>query len=676
MERSHVRALTVLSLLVLVLALGGTGRLAQAAPPTSWPGGRWTPDPATYGDVAVDNVTVTMSDGVNLVGDIEYPSDAASGVRARGAFPVLLTMNPYACQAPVNQASPLNPTHEFFVQRGYIFATICVRGTGRSGGEFTFLGKGQEARDGVELVDWAAHRLDGSNGVVGLTGCSYLGLNQLYTAELLPANSPVKEISPFCAGAETYREGSMGQGMATQTMNLYLAGYALWGPKGGLWSDQFWANYLSGGADAYAGPFWQINTAGDDAARIVQNGIPALLWSGWGDIFAESSNDMYAYLQNAYAGRPVHAAMHPGDSVTGRYQLVEGPWGHGAGIDQNIQLEWFDTWLKGQDTGMADTKTPMHLWDLGTKQWINTSTFPMTSQYTPYYLESNGGMSPSAPAVAGSEQVTWEEPGPPGSSISYTTQPLAVGATLAGPVGARLYASSTNRSLELIAGLSDVAPDGTATSLSSGWVIGSLRARDPQRSWSDGAGLPVRPYCVCLADDFLVPGTLQPFDFWISPRIATIDPGHSLRLTITTQTPKAICNSGALGDDPCTPNVVHAQTLPGTYTVVHSAAAPSLINLPLLPRGVFKPTGGGPIPLDWGPPASSPGSQPPSGGSATTGGGSAAAGVAVGSTGSAPALPFSAGPARRRWIEPAIVVLLFPMTLLAALTVAGRRRRR
>jgi hypothetical protein len=30
-----------------------------------------------------------------------------------------------------------------------------------------------------------------------------------------------------------------------------------------------------------------------------------------------------------------------------------------VGIDQNIQLEWYDTWLKGQDIEIAETRTPM-----------------------------------------------------------------------------------------------------------------------------------------------------------------------------------------------------------------------------------------------------------------------------------------------------------------------------
>jgi len=159
---------------------------ATAAPSLAAKRG-WTPGPEKYGDVVVQNVHIRMSDGVDLVGDVEYPADKATGNAATGRFPVLLTQNPYVCEVPASGSNT------YYVDRGYIFATVCVRGAGRSGGQFGFMSR-RDQLDGVELVNWAAHQIPGSNGVVGLTGCSYLGLTQIFTAGALPANSPVKEI--------------------------------------------------------------------------------------------------------------------------------------------------------------------------------------------------------------------------------------------------------------------------------------------------------------------------------------------------------------------------------------------------------------------------------------------------------------------------------------------------
>ena len=46
---------------------------------------------------------------------------------------------------------------------------------------------------------WAAKELSGSNGIIGLDGCSFLGIDQIFTAAALGPNSPVKEILPACA---------------------------------------------------------------------------------------------------------------------------------------------------------------------------------------------------------------------------------------------------------------------------------------------------------------------------------------------------------------------------------------------------------------------------------------------------------------------------------------------
>jgi len=45
-------------------------------------------------------LAVTMSDGVELKADVSYPTDPATGERAPGPFPVLLTQSPYKTTDP------------------------------------------------------------------------------------------------------------------------------------------------------------------------------------------------------------------------------------------------------------------------------------------------------------------------------------------------------------------------------------------------------------------------------------------------------------------------------------------------------------------------------------------------------------------------------------------------
>ncbi len=86
---------------------------------------------------------------------------------------------------------------DYFVQRGYIYVASAVRGTGTSGGQVSWFGQ-RQGKDGAELVNWAARSLSGSDGKVGLDGCSYLGVNQWFTAAAVGPDSPLKAITPFC----------------------------------------------------------------------------------------------------------------------------------------------------------------------------------------------------------------------------------------------------------------------------------------------------------------------------------------------------------------------------------------------------------------------------------------------------------------------------------------------
>src|SRR5581483_227542 len=137
----------------------------------------------------------------------------------------------------------------------------------------------------------------------------------------------------------------------------------------------------------------------------------------------------YAALQNVWAGRPAGAPMLPNQQVTGRYQLLDGPYTHlgaaagGSATLDLLQLRWFDTWLKGENTGMAQTKTPLHYYDLGRRAYAETTTFPFaTAHNTTFYLAkgrtgtsgstNDGGLSTTVPMTAGNDQLTWLPVGP------------------------------------------------------------------------------------------------------------------------------------------------------------------------------------------------------------------------------------------------------------------------
>jgi predicted acyl esterase len=298
--------------------------------------------------------------------------------------------------------------------------------------------------------------------------------------------------------------------------------------------------------------------------------------------------------------------------ATGRYQIIVGPWGHGQGLDNTIMLEWYDTWLKHKNTGMDETRTPMHLYELRTDRWINAARYPVVDDYTTYYLSPNGVLGATR-SGRGSDPIAWTSPSTPGGTLTYSTPLLASGATLAGPVSTTLYASSSNTNLMLIATLTDIAPDGTAAPVTFGAVLGSQRALSPQKTWRDRDGTVIRPYTSQTGDDYLTPGAVTRFDIALHPRLWAVLPGHSLRLTLTTQTPATAC--AGFNILPCGLTApAQASVSGGTYQVQRGPAWPSSVHLPLLKAGCFStarsavtPTSGGfSQPMNWSTSRNSP----------------------------------------------------------------------
>ena len=576
---------------------------------TPWPGGTWQPDAAKYGMAVEANVAVPMDDGATLVANIGYPTDPATGARAAGTFPVLLTQAPYV--------SSQQPT-AFFVNRGYIHAVVQVRGTGDTTGPGGALVASdmfgpRQVQDGVALVDWAA-KLPASNGKIGLYGCSQLGINQIFTAAAVGPDSPIKAIVPACAsnGYETYFAGGVPSQIAGLFGSFSTAGLS--GPKNAVLND---ANgkaqrddMLGGGPKAYNGDYWQERTTYTVLPDIVENKIPALLWSGWIPTDGPGSLYEYAILQNAWAGRPPFGPMSPKQKTTGRYQVVIGPWMHGQGLDESIQLEWYDTWLKDVDTGMADTRTPMHLYELQSKRWVNASTFPLTDDYATLHLGSNRKLSSAPPKTAGSAPLQWGEPSTAGTTLSFDAAPLTKDQVVAGPVAATLYAKSSNRNLNLIATLNDVGSDGTVTEIATGNLVGSLRAINKKNTWVDKDGATIHPDHPYRADDYAAPNSLQRYDIQLTPSVFAVPAGHHLQLVVSTQPPASKCASllSALTIPlPCIPSTPQKESLPGTYEVVWSKASPSAINVPLLApadlpgaeSGTTETSRGQVVPLGW-----------------------------------------------------------------------------
>jgi len=571
-----------------IFPASGFAAIVDAA--TSFPGGRWMPDEPSYGMVVERQVPITMDDGGVLYADIGYPADPQTGKRAEGKFPVLLTQNPY--DIPGTNFSVLSP-FEFYVSRGYIYVVAQVRGTGFTEGPNGSLATQElfsqrQAQDGVQLVDWVAHALDGSNGVVGLDGCSFLGITQIFTAALLGPNSPVKAMVPACAGNgyDIYFPGGIMSG--TYALSKIPEANYLSGVRNFQSNVDYlaWLNeqYYESGPQAYKGEHWQIRETANAGVKIVENGIPALLWSGWGAAEVADTLKLFATLQNAAAGMATFDPMTKDQPVTGRYQMIIGSGGHGMGLDQSLMLEWFDHWLKGQDTGIDETSTPMHLYELKGNRWINAATWPMVETYTTFFAEADGALTP-VDVTSGQDSVRWALPEEVDGAVTYTTAPLSQATTIAGPTSVSVWASSSNTNMQLVVDLYDVASGGYEREITHGALIGSMRAIDEEKSWYDTQGNLVQPYHPFIEDIYLQAGEVQRFDVDLIPTLWLVAKNHSLRIKISTRVSEKQCGiiSGFTLPRPCSYTRSQEETLPdGVYTIYRGGEHATRINLPLL----------------------------------------------------------------------------------------------
>jgi hypothetical protein len=388
------------------------------------------------------------------------------------------------------------------------------------------------------------------------------------------------------------------------------------------------------GDQAYDGTYWQARSPIAALQQVVRDHVPAYLVGGWYDIFQRGEPLNFSGLQNALAGRSVYAPMSPSAPSSGRYQLQMGPWYHLTASSQDFDptmLAWFDRWLKNEPTGIDQTTTPAHLDLLGADRTVDETQWPPAGlKPTTFYLgagpsgssapsQNDGTLTQTAPTAAtGADQILYvganapcsreldqwsmgafedvtdpsnpngnpcaqndalTETGP--GALTYTTTPFSQDTVLGGPVDATIYATSTRPDTEWVATLEDVAPDGTATPITTGALLGSLRAVDSSRSWTESDGrmiLPYHPYTAQSKQPVLA-GTVTRFDIEIRPTFADLAAGHRLRLNLTTSDLPAL-----LPTDADATNLVG-----GVYQVQRNQAAASYVEALTAPASVVAP---------------------------------------------------------------------------------------
>jgi putative CocE/NonD family hydrolase len=368
------------------------------------------------------DVPMRTRDGTVLYADVYRPD-------APGRFPVLVARTPYGKDA---RADP-NGSTQFFARYGYVSAVQDCRGRFRSEGEYDPIF--QEVEDGYDCVEWAA-RLPWSNGRVGTTGQSYLGLTQYAIACNDPMPPSLQAMAPVSASSDYHASWVYHTGGVS--MWGWLAPYAILKGRNTLeragradllakldeyveqgtnfgqplraswyehlpigdWGDlvretaPYLADHLARSEDA---AYWRRANVNEHAEGV---SVPVLHISSWYDIFAEGAPSAYRSIRDRSRFPRARAAQ----------RLIMGPWAHlfpydlptsqGTGeIDfgpnalvdlRATLLNWFDYWLKDIDTGIMDGP-PVSVFTMGENRWQSLADWPPpNANPVPYYFHSGG----------------------------------------------------------------------------------------------------------------------------------------------------------------------------------------------------------------------------------------------------------------------------------------------
>ena len=473
------------------------------------------PTPSTRETHLEFDQRVLMRDGITLSADIYRPIDFSHISRK---YPVILTRTPYM---KLNER--MLESAKYFVERGYVFVAMDVRGRGDSDG--TFVPYFNEGRDGYDAIEWCATQA-WSDGNVGTIGSSYPGCIQWLAALQKPPHlkAMVVRVTPSDPFVETptglpspitlcwlhYVSGHVNQLMeAVDWEHVYehLPSITM-DVRAGRYNANWRANIEHPQLDEYWDSLCYQN-------KFDQLDVPVLHISGWYD-------DEQIGTPLNYIGMISHGAQ---DAARASQRLLMGPWGHVVNSEFKLgevdfgpqslidmraeELRWFNRWLKGYTNISATPEEfPVRIFVMGDNEWRDEREWPLArTQWTPFYLHSGGSANsrfgdgtlsinkpvnepadtyqydPAHPVPFITDPTSTQIGGPDDYSaierrddvLVYTTEPLKEEVEVTGPVRVDLYSSSSVLDTDFMAKLVDIWPSGFVQRLCDGMVRARFR---------------------------------------------------------------------------------------------------------------------------------------------------------------------------------------------------------
>ena len=533
-------------------------------------------------------LSISMSDGVKIAAALFLPP-------GKERFPTLLAASPYRFDNDMVPAIPMFLWREtgpigWYLEQGYAYVHMDVRGTGRSGGEYRYQCK-REQRDLYEVVEWLATQR-WSNGKVGGIGQSYFARSQWFMATQNPPHLGC--IAPYDGHIDTYRDSAYTGGIPgnyptswwdqVRTLNRY--------PNAGKPRFVEYDYPAQVKRHPTYDAFWRERAAAEKLAKIK---APVFSIGVWSKVDLHLNGNIVGYQR---AGGPKKLLVFGSSDL---YAAVANY--SSIAFHEKYLLPFYDCYLKGKRTAYLD-EPEVRYFVTGAERFDSAPAWPPQNARTvPYYLGAgpsgsvaslnDGALTMEAPTTQGGTTVfdypnaDWRNgvvgfgkdgrPDPARRVLTFTTPPLERELEIAGPIELILHAASSRNDTDFFVKLSeqmaqdeserraDVQP--RSRIITKGWLRASMRAIDKKLS------RPHAPHYSHLKPQMLTPNRVYEFTIAVMPTAYRFKAGSRIRLEL------------ANSDSSVTEGVFSHFYTPdkvGRDTIHHDGRYPSRLLLPVM----------------------------------------------------------------------------------------------
>jgi len=469
-------------------------------------------------DVAVPlrNGTIIYADIFCPVGGTNLPTIVAWSPYGKQLGTSLLDDIPGRYGVPKDASSGLEkwegPDPAYWCAHGYAIVNPDARGAYMSEGDIHFQGT-QEGQDGYDLIEWIAAR-EWSNGKIGMSGNSWLGICQWYIAAERPPH--LAAIAPWEGFTDFYRETHYRGGIADFAFNEKITSEMSGNNRV---EDVPAMSKLHPLLDAY----WA-----DKIAGLEKISIPAYVVASWTNgLHTPGTFNGYQRIASPNKWLRVHN--------THEWPDYYDPY-HRADLHR-----FFDRYLKGIDNGWERTpRVRVSLFDPPLADEVDRAAqdYPLPqTRFTPLYLNATTHTLSQAPVPeAAASSYNTDDDGNAIFSIHFDHA-----LELVGPVKLRLWVEATDADdMDVFVLLQKLDADGNVlapVSFEPGWTGPHGRLRASHRELDAQRSTPAQPFHTHASEQRLSAGQIVPLDIGLTPIGMRWHPGQQLRIIIAGYNP-------------------------------------------------------------------------------------------------------------------------------------------